>query len=95
MKYHVMAGASCLSGRAATAGTLSGNWLHPKIRPAGTTEVGVSRDLLAAFAENDSVERRRSVRSGRVWHWVFMFTAISGLAGEGVLAWAFVVSLFC
>ena len=51
--------------------------------------------LLAAFAEHGSVERRRSVRFGRVWHWVFMFTAISGLAGEGVLAWAFVVSLFC
>jgi len=60
----------------------------PENRASGTR-------LLAAFAENDSVERRRSVRSGRVWHWVFMFTAISGLAGEGVLAWAFVVSLFC
>lgn len=48
----------------------------PQNRTSGTR-------LLAAFAEHGSAERRRLVRFGRVWHWVFVFTAISGLAGEG------------
>jgi hypothetical protein len=50
--------------------------------------------LLAAFDQHNSVERRRVVRFGRVWHVVMALTVLCGLAGEGVLAWAFLVSLF-